>query len=323
LYKGSEPDKYSAEYELKTNDSANNWTDLINLIEKLNNSTDGEFINAVSGSLDLNNICRYLAFNMVFSNFDSYTGSGRNFYLYNDPAIRKFVLIPWDLNLSFGGFANSWNVTTMDIVSISNLAQRPLNKRIVENDSLRQVYLGYIKNMTETWASTDTIAKLAEKYKLLIDAYVEQDSNKLHTYDDFIKNIDNDVSVVDNMSRVTIPGLKSFSKNRNANLAVQLDQKISVIYFDKKNFSALPVRIINKSNNSLYFRYSLPEKVTDLKMYIIDMYGRVIKTIREENAVAGAHDCIFNFKDLRSGLYLLKIAGGNKYKTATSFIVFH
>lgn len=322
LYKGSEAAKYSAEYELKTNEKTDDWKDLINLIEKLNDTADGKSTKAISDCLKLDNICRYLAFNMVFSNFDSYTGSGRNFYLYNDPTSKKFVLIPWDLNLAFGAFANTWNVVTMDVVSISNLAQRPLNKRVVENDSLRQVYLGYIRNMIETWASTDTIAKLAEKYKLLIDEYVQQDSNKLHTYNDFLKNIDSDVSVVDNMSRVTIPGLKSFSKNRNANLLTQLDQKIAVIFFKGKNTSALPVSIVKTSNNSLYFSYSLPQQVSDVKMDIIDINGRVIKTVREENIAAGIHDCIISSKDLRSGLYLLKITGGKHFKTATSFMVF-
>ena len=41
---------------------------------------------------------------LAISNFDSYTGSGRNFYLYDDLTSGKFKMMPWDLNESFGAY---------------------------------------------------------------------------------------------------------------------------------------------------------------------------------------------------------------------------
>jgi hypothetical protein len=91
--------------------------------------------------------------------------------------------------------------------------------RILENDSLRQVYLNYIAEMKAGIASTDSVYTLATATSPLIDAYVQADDNKLYSYQNFLDNSENDVVVG---LGIIIPGLKSFSQARNANLAIQL-----------------------------------------------------------------------------------------------------
>src|SRR5690606_10721689 len=132
-YRGQNQSAYAAEFELQTNEKADDWSDLVNLLDKLNGTPAPDFVRAVGAVLDLDIAIRHLALTTVLSHFDSYTGSGRNFYLYSDPFSRRFSVIPWDLNMAFGAFTNNWNVITADIVAISNLNQRPLNKRLLEN----------------------------------------------------------------------------------------------------------------------------------------------------------------------------------------------
>jgi hypothetical protein len=221
-YLGENQGEYESLYSLKTNEDENDWSRFIEMIDKLNNTPSRNFVDTMSKWLNLDGCVRLLAFNMVLSHFDSYTGSGRNYYLYDDMDAGRFNIIPWDLNESFGVYTGGWDVFTQDLTNISNLSQRPLNRRILEDDSLQQVYLDYIAQMSAGPASYDSVAALTARLFPLIDSCVLADTNKLYTYQNFIDNIDNDVYI--DLRRL-IPGLKSFARIRNDNIAVQLTYK--------------------------------------------------------------------------------------------------
>lgn len=218
-YKGSEQANYESIYELKTNEDLNDFTALIEMIERLNNTPSEDFVTVMQNHLNLDNCIRLLAFNMVLSNFDSYTGSGRNFYLYDDSASGQFNLIPWDLNESFGVYKYNWDVISQDALQTSNINQRPLFRRIIEHDSLKSVYLNYIGEMMAGPASYDSVSAIVDSTLLFIDEYVRADDNKLYSYQNFLNNIENDVVLE---LGFIIPGIKSFSRLRNENLCFQL-----------------------------------------------------------------------------------------------------
>ncbi|MBC8384001.1 MAG: CotH kinase family protein, partial [Candidatus Cloacimonetes bacterium] len=218
-YYGSEQTLYESEFDLKTNENANDWSDLVMLLDNLNNSSDEDFYSVMEQYLDFDSCARNLAFNMVLSHFDSYTGSGRNFYLYHENSSDRFLFLPWDLNESFGAYSNNWDVFTQDILNISNLSQRPLNKRFLENETLSELYKNYIVEMISGPAAYDSISVKAEELKAFIDPYVLADNNKLYSYQDFLDNIENDVFI--GIGEL-VPGIKSFSEQRNAALETQL-----------------------------------------------------------------------------------------------------
>ncbi|MCF7809632.1 CotH kinase family protein [bacterium] len=214
-----DPSAYEAEYELKSNEKENDWSGFIDILDKLNNTPDESFIEVMSECLNLDGVISHLAFNMVFSSFDSYTGSGRNFYFYDDSDTDLFNLIPWDLNETFGTYTNNWNVITTDVVRVSNADDRPLVRHIMQNDSLRSVYFDRIREMIDGYASLDTIAMLIERYQPIIEEDVLADENKLYSSEQFFTNIDDDVRI--SLGQV-IPGLKSFSQARNFNILAQI-----------------------------------------------------------------------------------------------------
>ncbi|MDK9700112.1 MAG: CotH kinase family protein [bacterium] len=218
-YRGTVQSLYESEYELKTNETENDWSRFIVMLDMLNNASDGEFVELAGEYLDFDSCLRLLAFNMVLSNFDSYSGSGRNYYFYDYETIGKFVMMPWDLNEAFGVYTNSWNVITQDIVGISNLNSRPLMRRLLENDSLRQIYQNYIATMIIEIAHADSVSAMVDRMQPVIQPHVLADNNKLYTNENFYNNLTSNVSV--DIGRV-IPGLKNFSRNRNASLVLQL-----------------------------------------------------------------------------------------------------
>lgn len=75
---------------------------LINMIDELNNGSDYEQV------LEVENVLKYIALNVVTNNSDSYIGQTKhNYYLYEQNGI--FSVLPWDYNMAFGGMANMGN----------------------------------------------------------------------------------------------------------------------------------------------------------------------------------------------------------------------
>jgi len=69
---------------------------LINMIYELNNGSDYEQV------LDVENVLKYIALNVVTNNSDSYIGQNKhNYYLYEQNGV--FSVLPWDYNMAFGG----------------------------------------------------------------------------------------------------------------------------------------------------------------------------------------------------------------------------
>lgn len=228
-YRGSTKTDYKAEYDLKTNKTADDWTGLIDLIKLLNNTTDDRFVGTVGKYLALDNCIRYLAFTMVNADFDSYTGSGRNYYLYENRAAGAFNLIPWDLDQSFGMYEYSWNnVAAVDAFAPSNSTQRPLLKRILSNDSLRRVYAGYMQSMIDGPHSVDSIKAMAYRFRLVIDSSVSGDQEKFYSYEQFAASIDTELVIQEGITRTVLPGIVSLTGRRNTNLKQQIENALQV-----------------------------------------------------------------------------------------------
>lgn len=82
---------------LKTNLNSSDGKEILALMQALE---DGEGLEEV---LDVEKALKYIAANVALANFDSYLGNTtHNFYLYEENG--RFTIIPWDMNLAFGGF---------------------------------------------------------------------------------------------------------------------------------------------------------------------------------------------------------------------------
>ncbi|WP_218933932.1 CotH kinase family protein [Rubripirellula lacrimiformis] len=104
-YLGDDPLAYEANYQLKTNETANDYSDLVELIDVLNNTSAEELADAIEPLLDVDDALASIAINNLFANIDSYNGSAHNYYLYDRDDTGQFTHILWDANESFGRFS--------------------------------------------------------------------------------------------------------------------------------------------------------------------------------------------------------------------------
>ncbi len=146
---------------LKTNEddvTKNDYSDLVHLLDVINNTPNEGFADAIEEVFDVDSFLRLTATNIAMSNFDSYFGRLNNFYLYHRPDTGKFVMIPWDLNMSYGlygcggGGGGTRSMVSFDIndpVCREEAPSIPLLDRILDVPNYHATYLQYVREAAE------------------------------------------------------------------------------------------------------------------------------------------------------------------------------
>ncbi|MBL7882564.1 MAG: CotH kinase family protein, partial [Bacteroidia bacterium] len=113
---GSSHSSYYTKYELKTNETINDWTDLVSFINKINNSGT-YFYDSIETILNTSVFIKHWALSNLFVNIDSYIGSGHNYFIYHDTLTKKFEWVTWDVNEAFGNFQMGMTVAQLKNLS--------------------------------------------------------------------------------------------------------------------------------------------------------------------------------------------------------------
>ena len=173
--------------ELKNGDDTQK-TGLKNMIQVLNEMPAGEK-GGIEEVLDVDSALQYIAANTMLGNYDSYNGSmAQNYYLYEHQG--KFYVIPWDYNMSFGGFmGTSTSGQTIPIdepVYGVSMDRVPLIQNLLEVPEYKQRYYEYIEELAGYLEGfEERVAELAD----VIRPYVEADPTKFTTMERFEQSI--------------------------------------------------------------------------------------------------------------------------------------
>jgi len=95
----------SRSFEKKTNETANDFSDVTAAIDALHADTAdrGAWRARLERVFDVDLFLRWLAVNTAIDNWDAYGAMAHNYYLYGDPRRNdRLRWIPWDHNMSFG-----------------------------------------------------------------------------------------------------------------------------------------------------------------------------------------------------------------------------
>ena len=238
VYNGEDISAYTG-LNLKTNLNSSDGKEILALMQALE---DGEGLEEV---LDVEKALKYIAANVALANFDSYLGNTtHNFYLYEENG--RFTIIPWDMNLAFGGFGGGevdiYEPTkqgmggfgggdkrkdTQDNDAVTNATEsteaqtdannqpqppdnadmqggsqpsggkqpqgmpsmgsgeKPLVTTLLENETYRSMYEGYLKEIAEKYFTQEYMTELVTKIHGLIAPYVQNDPTAFCTYEEF------------------------------------------------------------------------------------------------------------------------------------------
>lgn len=136
---------------------------------------------------DVDQILRYLAAHTVVVNLDSYSSSmAQNYYLYEYKG--KVTILPWDYNLSWGGFqsGNASAVINFPIdtpVSGVTMSSRPLIDKLFSNPEYFERYHDYLQELMTTCFADGKWEERIAQLDALISDYVKNDQTAFCTYE--------------------------------------------------------------------------------------------------------------------------------------------
>jgi len=185
-YSGPDPANYAG-LEVKSTRKNSDWSKLIAMLRALQTGEDLET------HLDVDAALRYLAVSTALLNFDSYQGNfAHNYYLYEQDGV--FTVLPWDLNMSFGGFGVGAGFEQMlnvpvDEPTSGKVTERPLIATLLAVDEYRARYHSYLEEIATAYLGGDYLKDLTAKVYALIADYVRDDPTSFYTFEQFEQNI--------------------------------------------------------------------------------------------------------------------------------------
>jgi len=208
------------ELKLQTKEQADSWKKLISWLDLFNNNYQYNFQQELNTTFDIPGYIKVLATDIFLDNWDSYAANGRNFFIYENPKTEKLSWVPWDYNLSF------WEKNLPPFPQNEQHKMRPLIWRFYENSYLKKQYLQSICVLINEAANTYPLSQKIATAQSLIREAVQADPYKFYTFDDFLNNAHDAVTV--KMLRggvlkdVYLPGISGHWKKRRNNLRKEL-----------------------------------------------------------------------------------------------------
>ncbi len=224
-YLGPNEADYYADYELKTNEEVNDWSDLVDFVDILNNTPVAALPDSLHNRLDVNSALAMLALDLFTVNLDSYIGRCANYYFYHRERDDRFVFTKWDMNEAFGVF-DMWNMSPTQKQQLSPYwtnpitgEDRPMAEQLWQIPAYQAVYEGHMKKLMAGAAAPATLVARMEELRDLVRPWVYLDTNNMFTTSQFEACMTSDVFAAGGPppGRL-IPALQTFIQNRDSYL---------------------------------------------------------------------------------------------------------
>ncbi len=294
---------YEPEYELKNNSGANDWSDLISLIDIINNTPQASLQSALDAKLNTSTFMKQWAAMNMFSSLDAYIGSGHNYFLYHDTISNKFQWIAWDNNEAFGSFKN--NLTTaqlinLDMYYVSNAGSRPLCSNMLLNANYKSMYHSAYCELMLDFTNNYFDPKI-DSLKSSIQQSVYSDPKKFYSNSKFDSSFNYDLTL-SGPGGLTIFGIKKFINERST--AIQNNLTANNVICWALNNSEVPTTTQEVSifPNPAETQLNISSNNKLESVAIFDLSGKLfLSDYSGQNQI--------NINNLPTGLYVVEING--------------
>ncbi len=224
VWMGPAPEPYYEAYDLETNEGTNDWSDLIDLIDRIDNSAPGDFRAELEPAFHIHNFLFLSALYNLYITLDSYIGEGHNYYLYHRDDTDRFTMLPWDGNEAFAACpAYAWP----DLLELplfwenTNPRERPLVHKMFGVPDYRDIYLMDYQHLVETDFTEAALFARIDTLAASIRSAVYADTLKMYSNEEFEANLESDTWIGGEL----FYGLKSFVVTRRESVVEQLAQE--------------------------------------------------------------------------------------------------
>ena len=162
LYEGTVSDftpEYRGTIEKKTNEDANDWSDIDAVVAALQDRSDAG-LEALAEIVDLDLFLSFWATEVLVGHWDGYAGDRNNYQFYREPD-GPFVFIPWGVDDTFHLKPDPNPFDNISNPPPSVLALTAIPNRLYNNPDWRAKYVDRLKGLLETaWDEEELLASV-------------------------------------------------------------------------------------------------------------------------------------------------------------------
>jgi spore coat protein CotH len=165
-YRGTDPNAYRPNYYKHTNESVDDWSDLIELTDVLNNTPDELYARRVSEIVDVEQWMGFFAALNLISYLEGgiHAGLGTEYSMYRRESDGRFVMIPWDMDENFRKTDQPLFPQTL-----------PAVKRFIQHPDHIDLYYGAFRRLLDGPFSVEQMHLATERYRgVLPDEFLDQ-----------------------------------------------------------------------------------------------------------------------------------------------------
>jgi len=230
-YLGSDPNLYKnlnsngrPAYELMTNESEADFSELVRFISILNNTPSGSLPDSLESIIEVPGALKYFAMNILMGEWDDYWSLMNNYYLYHEPTKDIFHLIPYDYDNTYGidWFNINWtNANPYNYPKVVG-GYRPLAERLMQNAQYRNLYTHFLEFYRSNVYQLSNWENRIDSLRNMITTSALSDSFRTFDYGFNTNDFFDSYSASGYNNQHVKYGLKQFVNLRNSSLPAQL-----------------------------------------------------------------------------------------------------
>ncbi len=202
---------------------------MIDFTRLVSSAPDAEFAAEVGNYMDLDEFARFLAVQVLLSNYDCILAIGHNMYMYLDPRSNKFGFIPWDIETGFGDF---WigSKGELERASIWHpwIGENRFLERVMAVEEFRKLYRAHLEDFLSRLFMPQRLSqRIDEMAVLLRDPVAAESSFRLDKFEQSVgmKPLTPSPGEKENGLNHPAHQLKRFIEARAKSVRLQLDGK--------------------------------------------------------------------------------------------------
>jgi hypothetical protein len=152
----------------------------------VSHASDADFAARVGGFIDVGEFARFLACQVILSNYDSILSTGQNFLLYLDPRTDQFGFIPWDLDHCWGEFPLIGTAEQRARASLWRpwLGENRFLRRMLEVAAVRERYRQELERLRGTLFIPERLSRRLDQLAAVVRPFVtEESANRLTRFE--------------------------------------------------------------------------------------------------------------------------------------------
>lgn len=230
-FKGTDPVLYKSgasgtrTYDLKTNTDTDDYSRLTHLINVLNNTQLAALPDSLEKALNVYEVLKYFAFDLLTGSWDDYRFLRNNYYLYHEPSADKFHWLPYDYDNTFGVdfFGIDWTSINPYTYGKSDRSPRPMAERVLQVPEYRNLFTHFMQFYLDNVFRLDSLDNHLTRLKDGINKYVLQDTYRIMDYGFSFDDYNNSYRETHFEKDPAKFGLREFIVKRGTSLRTQLN----------------------------------------------------------------------------------------------------